>query len=209
MAPVQLFKLFIATTPAGGTVRSFALQLSRSCLSSRVPRSHAFRRNLGVPFIFVVSASSHSHAQRDFLAAEFSSSRSLRARLATIVVRSWCDRNKMAAAAAAALLDELMGRNRNVLPNEKPKELNWEDPEVSPSSDAKCAPFEHLRLFFAQNFSSPPPLLTLYFDENIFFYSSSPLELKTRVIKDTYEGEKSFPSRYKCQGLIVSFIRFL
>lgn len=37
----------------------------------------------------------------------------------------------MAAAAAAALLDELMGRNRNVLPNEKPKELNWEDPEVS------------------------------------------------------------------------------
>lgn len=37
----------------------------------------------------------------------------------------------MAAAAAAALLDELMGRNRNVLPNEKPKELNWEDAEVS------------------------------------------------------------------------------
>lgn len=36
----------------------------------------------------------------------------------------------MAAAAAAALLDELMGRNRNILPNEKPKELNWEDPEV-------------------------------------------------------------------------------
>ncbi|XP_033213584.1 luc7-like protein 3 isoform X2 [Belonocnema kinseyi] len=35
----------------------------------------------------------------------------------------------MAAAAAAALLDELMGRNRNVLPNEKPKELNWEDSE--------------------------------------------------------------------------------
>lgn len=36
----------------------------------------------------------------------------------------------MAAAAAAALLDELMGRNRNVLPNEKPKEINWEDSEV-------------------------------------------------------------------------------
>lgn len=43
----------------------------------------------------------------------------------------------MAAAAAAALLDELMGRNRNVLPNEKPKELNWEDPEVSFSSHNK------------------------------------------------------------------------
>lgn len=37
----------------------------------------------------------------------------------------------MAAAAAAALLDELMGRNRNVLPNEKPKEINWEDSEVN------------------------------------------------------------------------------
>ena len=40
----------------------------------------------------------------------------------------------MAAAAAAALLDELMGRNRNVLPNEKPKELNWEDSEVRKST---------------------------------------------------------------------------
>lgn len=37
----------------------------------------------------------------------------------------------MAVLAAAALLDELMGRNRNVLPNEKVKELNWEDSEVS------------------------------------------------------------------------------
>lgn len=37
----------------------------------------------------------------------------------------------MAVLAAAALLDELMGRNRNVAPNEKVKELNWEDPEVS------------------------------------------------------------------------------
>lgn len=37
---------------------------------------------------------------------------------------------KMAVLAAAALLDELMGRNRNIAPNEKAKELNWEDPEV-------------------------------------------------------------------------------
>lgn len=36
----------------------------------------------------------------------------------------------MAVLAAAQLLDELMGRNRNVAPNEKVKELNWEDPEV-------------------------------------------------------------------------------
>lgn len=36
----------------------------------------------------------------------------------------------MAVLAAAALLDELMGRNRNAL-GDKPKDLNWEDPEVS------------------------------------------------------------------------------
>lgn len=36
----------------------------------------------------------------------------------------------MAAAAAAALLDELMGRNRNAAPDEKTKEVNWEDAEV-------------------------------------------------------------------------------
>lgn len=37
----------------------------------------------------------------------------------------------MAVLAAAALLDELMGRNRNVNPTEKTKELNWEDSEAS------------------------------------------------------------------------------
>lgn len=36
----------------------------------------------------------------------------------------------MAVHAAAALLDELMGRNRNIAPNEKGRELNWEDTEV-------------------------------------------------------------------------------
>ncbi|PNF26933.1 Luc7-like protein 3 [Cryptotermes secundus] len=35
----------------------------------------------------------------------------------------------MAVLAAAALLDELMGRNRNIAPDDKGKELNWEDPE--------------------------------------------------------------------------------
>lgn len=39
----------------------------------------------------------------------------------------------MAVLAAAQLLDELMGRNRNVAPHEKVKELNWEDPEVRSS----------------------------------------------------------------------------
>lgn len=37
----------------------------------------------------------------------------------------------MATSAAAALLDELMGRARNLDPNEKPPEIHWNDPEVS------------------------------------------------------------------------------
>lgn len=37
----------------------------------------------------------------------------------------------MAVLAAAQLLDELMGRHRNVAPNEKVKSTDWEDPEVS------------------------------------------------------------------------------
>lgn len=37
----------------------------------------------------------------------------------------------MAVLAAAQLLDELMGRHRNVNPNEKIKKPNWEDLEVS------------------------------------------------------------------------------
>lgn len=31
---------------------------------------------------------------------------------------------------AAALLDELMGKNRNVLPNEKFQAKGWEEPDV-------------------------------------------------------------------------------
>nr|CAD7399285.1 unnamed protein product [Timema poppensis] len=42
---------------------------------------------------------------------------------------SECVISKMAVLAAAALLDELMGRNRNIAPHDKPKELNWDDPE--------------------------------------------------------------------------------
>lgn len=37
----------------------------------------------------------------------------------------------MAVLAAAQLLDELMGRNRNINPNEKTQKLNWEDLQVS------------------------------------------------------------------------------
>ena len=37
----------------------------------------------------------------------------------------------MATQAAAALLDELMGRTRNSLPSEKSHRLNWDSPDVS------------------------------------------------------------------------------
>lgn len=37
---------------------------------------------------------------------------------------------RMAKSAAAALLDELMGRNRNAAPHEQNNEVKWEDPEV-------------------------------------------------------------------------------
>lgn len=37
---------------------------------------------------------------------------------------------KMATQAAAALLDELMGRTRNVLPQERQNKLSWDSPEV-------------------------------------------------------------------------------
>ena len=38
--------------------------------------------------------------------------------------------SKMATQAAAALLDELMGRTRNVLPNERNQRLHWDSIEV-------------------------------------------------------------------------------
>lgn len=93
-------------------------------------------------------------------------------------------------------------------PTRSPKSSTGRTPRWARHPVLNVYPLKTFTCFFAQNFSSAP-LLTLYFDENIFFYSLSPLELKTRMIKDNYECEKSFTSRYKCQGLIVSFIRFL
>lgn len=41
------------------------------------------------------------------------------------------DKRDMAAAAAAALLDELMGRQRNIDPTSAKREPKWDDEEVS------------------------------------------------------------------------------
>ncbi|KRT78654.1 hypothetical protein AMK59_7105 [Oryctes borbonicus] len=48
----------------------------------------------------------------------------------------------MAVLAAAQLLDELMGRNRNVAPHEKVKELNWEDSEYCKYFMVKFCPHD-------------------------------------------------------------------
>ncbi|CAH1389874.1 unnamed protein product [Nezara viridula] len=48
----------------------------------------------------------------------------------------------MAVQAAAALLDELMGRYRNLAPTEKTKELNWEDPEFCKYYMVKFCPHD-------------------------------------------------------------------
>ncbi|KAJ1526952.1 hypothetical protein ONE63_008500 [Megalurothrips usitatus] len=47
----------------------------------------------------------------------------------------------MAVLAAAALLDELMGRNRNAI-GDKPKDLNWEDPEFCKMHLVKFCPHD-------------------------------------------------------------------
>ncbi|GAB6020269.1 Luc7-like protein 3 [Chamberlinius hualienensis] len=48
----------------------------------------------------------------------------------------------MAAAAASQLLDELMGRDRNLNPAEKKRELRWDDPQVCKYFMAKFCPNE-------------------------------------------------------------------
>ncbi|XP_063223636.1 luc7-like protein 3 isoform X1 [Bacillus rossius redtenbacheri] len=48
----------------------------------------------------------------------------------------------MAVLAAAALLDELMGRNRNVSLTDGPRELNWEDPEFCKLYMVKFCPHD-------------------------------------------------------------------
>ncbi|XP_077300520.1 luc7-like protein 3 isoform X2 [Arctopsyche grandis] len=48
----------------------------------------------------------------------------------------------MAVLAAAQLLDELMGRNRNTNPNEKTQKLNWEDPQYCKYYMVKFCPHD-------------------------------------------------------------------
>lgn len=58
---------------------------------------------------------------------------------------------------ARQLLDELMGRNRNLDPSVKNKELNWEDEEVSVEIERR-AYRSYLTLHFFFIFSFAPIL---------------------------------------------------
>lgn len=46
------------------------------------------------------------------------------------IVGTLLEHGKMAASFAAQLLDELMGRNRNLDPNDSKSEVTWDDDEV-------------------------------------------------------------------------------
>lgn len=57
----------------------------------------------------------------------------------------------MAVSAAAALLDELMGRNRNDGPNAQKKPVHWEDPEVIILVNNNSLLCQHKIFFFAED----------------------------------------------------------
>ena len=46
--------------------------------------------------------------------------------------------SKMAGSYAAALLDELMGRNRDANPDDKRRDVHWSDVEVCVISSSRC-----------------------------------------------------------------------
>uniref|UniRef100_A0A0A9YKK2 Luc7-like protein 3 n=1 Tax=Lygus hesperus TaxID=30085 RepID=A0A0A9YKK2_LYGHE len=104
----------------------------------------------------------------------------------------------MAVQAAAALLDELMGRYRNLAPNDKTKDLNWEDPEfckyymvkfcphdlfVNTRADLGACPKVHddeVKDLFEKSTSSKKQA---YEDEFIRFAQSMLNEVERKIVK--------------------------
>ncbi|KAF6199056.1 hypothetical protein GE061_007081 [Apolygus lucorum] len=104
----------------------------------------------------------------------------------------------MAVQAAAALLDELMGRYRNLAPNDKTKDLNWEDPEfckyymvkfcphdlfVNTRADLGACPKVHddeVKELFEKSTSSKKQA---YEDEFIRFAQSMLNEVERKIVK--------------------------
>uniref|UniRef100_A0A1B6MU25 LUC7-like protein n=1 Tax=Graphocephala atropunctata TaxID=36148 RepID=A0A1B6MU25_9HEMI len=90
----------------------------------------------------------------------------------------------MAVLAAAQLLDELMGRNRNVAPSEKTKELNWEDPEYCKFYMVKFCPHD------------------------LFVNTRADLGVCSKVHDDEVKALFDKSSSYKKQAYEDEFIRF-
>lgn len=94
----------------------------------------------------------------------------------------------MAVLAAAALLDELMGRNRNAL-GDKPKDLNWEDPEFCKMHMVKFCPHD----LFVNTRADLGVCSRLHDDE-----AKSQFEKSTSYKKQQYEDDFI---RF-CQGMV-------
>ncbi|XP_051171180.1 luc7-like protein 3 isoform X2 [Leptopilina boulardi] len=88
----------------------------------------------------------------------------------------------MAAAAAAALLDELMGRNRNILPNEKPKELNWEDSEFCKLYLVKFCPHD----LFVNTRADLGACARVHDDEARDLYEKAPYSYRKQQYEDEF-----------------------
>lgn len=56
------------------------------------------------------------------------------------------------ASEAAALLDELMGQQRNALPGEKVRETRWSDPEVTIAFCMRCSVLAFVTCFIFNAF---------------------------------------------------------
>ncbi|CAH0385089.1 unnamed protein product [Bemisia tabaci] len=104
----------------------------------------------------------------------------------------------MASLAAAQLLDELMGRNRNLGPNQKSKELHWEDPEfckyflvkfcphdlfVNTRADLGPCPKVHDDLAKEQFDKSTSYLKTQYEDDFLRFAQGMLNEVERKIAK--------------------------
>ncbi|ESN94772.1 hypothetical protein HELRODRAFT_87531 [Helobdella robusta] len=98
---------------------------------------------------------------------------------------------------ASAMLDELMGRNRNSDPNEKPKDLNWADTEVCKYHLCSFCPHE---LFtntradlglcnkihddeLARNYRKSSKFMKMGYEEEFLFYLESLVSEVDRRIK--------------------------
>lgn len=97
---------------------------------------------------------------------------------------SAASRSKMALASAKQLLDELMGRDRNLAPAEKKNTCNWEDPDV-------C---KHFLAQFCPN--------------DLFVNTKADLGPCNKVHDERLKREYEESSRYKQEGYEEGFLQF-